>query len=193
VGGAPAQGVDFLARVYGTAPILGLGALALAFLLLRRAFRSWRLAVVAVGLDVLSVSVALGVMVSVFRSAWLTRALGLYRVGQIEGWVPIFIVAVLFGLSMDYEVFIVSRMRESYLSGRSSKDAIVDGLATTGAVVTAAALILTGALSGFVAGHVAGLQELGVGLAAGVLLDAAVVRALVLPALMALLGERAWR
>jgi RND superfamily putative drug exporter len=99
---------------------------------------------------------------------------------------------MLFGLSMDYEVFIVSRIRESWRTGSSNADAIVEGLSQTGAVVTSAALIMVVALSGLVFGHIAGLQELGVGLALGVLVDALIVRALLLPSIMTLLGERNW-
>jgi RND superfamily putative drug exporter len=113
-------------------------------------------------------------------------------VSQIEGWVPVFLFAMLFGLSMDYEVFIVSRMRESWSQGSSNADAIVEGLTNTGGVVTSAALIMVVALSGLVFGHIAGLQELGVGLALGVLVDATIVRGLLLPSIMALLGRWNW-
>jgi RND superfamily putative drug exporter len=113
-------------------------------------------------------------------------------VSQIEGWVPVFLFAMLFGLSMDYEVFIVSRIREARQSGATSSEAIVEGLANTGGVVTSAALIMVAALSGMVFGHIAGLQELGVGLAFGVLVDALVVRGLLLPSVMTLLGPRSW-
>ena len=128
-----------------------------------------------------------------FRVGLGADLIGTYRVSQIEGWVPVFIFAVLFGLSMDYEVFIVARIREAHDRGLSASDALVDALAATGAVVTSAAVIMVAALSGFVVGHVAGLQELGVGLALGVLVDATVVRGLLLPSLLALLGERTWR
>ena len=111
---------------------------------------------------------------------------------QIEGWVPVFLFAMLFGLSMDYEVFIVSRIRESWRNGSTNADAIVEGLSKTGGVVTSAALIMVVALSGLVFGHIAGLQELGVGLALGVLVDATIVRALLLPSIMTLLGPRNW-
>jgi len=173
LGGAPAQGVDFLNSVYATFPWLVLLALALAWLVLARAFRSVLLALLAVLLDLVSV-------------------LGTYQVSQIEGWVPVFLFAMLFGLSMDYEVFIVSRVREAHALGSSTRDAIVEGLAQTGAVVTSAALIMVVALSGLVFGHVAGLQELGVGLSFGVLFDATIVRGLVLPSAMTLLGRWNW-
>ncbi len=193
VGGAPLQGVDFLAAIYGVFPWLVLGALVLAWLVLARAFRSWVIAVLAVALDLVSVAVAYGFLVWCFRVGLGADLIGTYRVSQIEGWVPVFIFAVLFGLSMDYEVFIVARIREAHDRGLSASDALVDALAATGAVVTSAAVIMVAALSGFVVGHVAGLQELGVGLALGVLVDATVVRGLLLPSLLALLGERTWR
>jgi RND superfamily putative drug exporter len=104
----------------------------------------------------------------------------------------VLIFAVLFGLSMDYEVFIVTRIREGVDQGLSNNDAIEEGLGRTGAVVSAAALIMVGAMSGFISGHVAGLQELGVGLGAGVIVDTTVVRALILPSVMGLLGRSNW-
>src|ERR1019366_10688759 len=116
----------------------------------------------------------------------------LYRVSQIEGWVPIFLVAMLFGLSMDYEVFFVSRMREAWDHGSDTKGAIIDGMNHTGRVVSAAAVIMVGALLGLILGRVAGLQEIGVGLAIGVLVDATVVRGLLMPSLMTLSGRWNW-
>jgi RND superfamily putative drug exporter len=193
VGGAAAQGVDFLNRTYGAFPWIVALAMALAVLILWRAFRSLTLAALAVLLDLVSVAAAYGVMVAVFRFGFADSLLGTYRIDQIEGWVPVFVFATLFGLSMDYEVFIVTRMREARESGLNSSDAIVAGLAQTGGVVSAAALIMVAALSGLALGHIAGLQELGVGLAAGVLIDATVVRGLILPATLALVGERSWR
>ncbi len=192
LGGAPAQGVDFLNSVYGTFPWLVLLALALAYLVLLRAFRSVVLAALSVLLDLLSVGVAYGAIVAVFRFGVLSSLLGTYHVSQVEGWVPVFLFAMLFGLSMDYEVFIVARMRESHLNGSTTREAVHEGLARTGGVVTSAALIMVCALSGLVFGHVAGLQELGVGLGCGVLVDATIVRGLVLPSLITLLGESNW-
>ncbi len=192
LGGASAQGVDFLGSVYGAFPWLVALALALAYLILVRAFRSLFLPLLAVLMDLISVAVAYGLLVVVFRFGVGSSILGTYHVSQIEGWVPIFLFATLFGLSMDYEVFIVSRMREARDAGMSSRDAIVAGLATTGGVVSGAAIIMVAALSGLIVGHVAGLQELGVGLGAGVLVDATIVRGLLLPSVMSLLGEWNW-
>ena len=150
--------------------------LALAYLVLLHAFRSLLLPLMAVLLDAVSVAATYGLLVVIFRWGAGADVLGLYQVSQIEGWVPIFLFAMLFGLSMDYEVFFVSRMRESWDVCHDNARAVTDGLSHTGRVVSAAALIMVGALSGLVAGHVAGLQEIGAGLALGVLIDATIVR-----------------
>jgi uncharacterized membrane protein YdfJ with MMPL/SSD domain len=192
VGGATAQGVDFLHGVDAAFPLVVALALAVALLILWAAFGSLALAVLAVVLDLASVVAAVGVSVAVFRFGVGGALLGTYHVSQIEGWVPIFVFAMLFGLSMDYEVFIVARIREARQAGLANEEALRVAMASTGGVVSTAALIMVGALAGLVGGHVAGLQELGVGLAAGVLIDASVMRALVVPAALTLLGERAW-
>jgi putative drug exporter of the RND superfamily len=192
VGGAAAQGVDFLNVVYSTFPFIFIAALGIAYFLLIRSFRSLILPLVAVVLDLLSLAATYGLLVAVFRFGFLSPILGTYHVPQIEGWVPVFLFAVLFGLSMDYEVFIVSRMREARDKGESTADAIKEGLAHTGGVVTAAAIILVGALGGLANGHIAGLQELGVGLALGILIDATIVRTLLLPSVMTILGKWNW-
>jgi RND superfamily putative drug exporter len=192
VGGAAAQGVDFLDLAYGTFPYIFITALALAYFLLIRFFRSLILPLVAVLLDLISLAATYGLLVAVFKFGFLSSILGTYQVDQIEGWVPIFLFAVLFGLSMDYEVFIVSRMREARDNGASNSEAIREGLAHTGGVVTAAAIILVGALGGLANGDIAGLQELGVGLAFGILIDATIVRSLLLPSVMVILGKWNW-
>ncbi len=192
LGGAPAQGTDFLDRVYGTFPFIVVLVLGLAYLVLVRAFRSVLLPLMAIALDALSVAATYGLLVLVFRDGVGAHLLGLYRVPQIEGWVPVFLFAMLFGLSMDYEVFFVTRMRESYDAGNDGRGAITEGLVHTGRVVSAAAVIMVAALSGLVAGRVAGLQELGTGLALGVLLDATIVRGLLMPSLMAHAGRWNW-
>ena len=192
VGGAAAQGVDYLTSLYRAFPWLVVLAMASALVILRRSFRSWAVATLAVVSDLASVAAAYGVMVAVFRFGVGATWLGTYRVEQIDGWVPVFVFAMLFGLSMDYEVFIVARIREARDAGQRVDEAIVAGLAQTGGVVSAAAVIMVGALSGLVFGHVAALQELGVGLSAGVVIDATIMRGLILPACLALFGERAW-
>lgn len=192
VGGAAAQGVDFLNVIYKTFPFIFFAALAIAYLLLIRSFRSLILPLVAVVLDIISLAATYGLLVAIFKFGFLSSILGTYQVSQIEGWVPVFLFAVLFGLSMDYEVFIVSRMREARDQGKTTSEAIKEGVAHTGGVVTAAAIILVGALGGLANGHIAGLQELGVGLAVGILIDATIVRTLLLPSVMTILGRWNW-
>jgi putative drug exporter of the RND superfamily len=192
VGGAPAQGVDFLARVYGMFPWVVLAVLVLTYLVLLPAFRSLLLPLKAVLLNVLSVLAAYGLLVVIFRFGLGADLLGLYRIEQVEGWIPVFLFAMLFGLSMDYEVFLVVRMRESWDEHHDNQRAVVEGLQRTGPIITAAAVIMIAAFSGFVAGRVAGLQEFGAGLALAVLLDATVVRLLLVPSLMAVLGSWNW-
>ena len=191
-GGAPPQGVDYLSRSYGWFPWLVLGALVLTYLVLMRAFRSLVLPLKAVLLNLLSVAAVYGLLVVVFRWGVGADVLGLYRVPQIEGWIPIFLFAMLFGLSMDYEVFLVTRMRESWDHVHDNSRAVAHGLERTGRIVTAAAVIMVAAFSGFVTGRVAGLQEFGVGLSLAVLVDATVVRACLVPALMAILDRYNW-
>jgi RND superfamily putative drug exporter len=178
-GGAPPQGVDFLDRSYGRFPWLVLVALALTFVVLLRAFRSLVLPLKAVLLNLFTVAAVYGVLELVFRR-------------PIDGWIPIFLFAVLFGLSMDYEVFLVSRMREAWDELHDNTRAVAHGLERTGRVVTAAALIMVFAFSGFVVGRVEPLRVFGVGLAVAVLLDATLVRAILVPSLMAVLGRWNW-
>jgi RND superfamily putative drug exporter len=184
VGGAPAQGVDYLARAYGAFPWLVLGALLLTYAVLLRGFRSLLLPLQAVLLNVLTVAAVYGLLVVVFQ----------WGVGdaQIEAWIPIFLFALLFGLSMDYEVFLVSRMREAWDADRDNRRAVAHGLARTGRIVTAAAAIMVAAFMGFAAGRVEGLRQFGVGLSLAVLLDATIVRAVLLPAAMAVLDRWNW-
>ena len=191
-GGAPAQGVDFLGRSYAYFPWLILAVLALTYLVLLRAFRSVLLPLKAVLLNILSVGASYGVLVVVFRWHVGHDVAWLYPDAQVEGWIPIFLFAMLFGLSMDYEVFLVSRMREAWDNGLDNEAAVAHGLERTGRIITAAAVIMVAAFSGFLAGRIVGLQEFGVGLAAAVLLDATVVRSLLVPSLMAVFGRWNW-
>jgi RND superfamily putative drug exporter len=190
-GGAP-QGVDFLKRSYGAFPWLVLAVLVLTYLLLLRAFRSLLLPLKAVLLNVLSVSASYGMLVVFFRWGVGARTLDLYRFDQIEGWIPIFLFALLFGLSMDYEVFLVTRIRESWDGGLDNIHAVADGLERTGRIITAAAIIMVAAFSGFVDGRIAGLQEFGLGLAVAIFVDATIVRSVLVPSLMAVLGRWNW-
>jgi len=192
VGGGPAQGVDYVARTYAAFPWLVLGVLALSYVVLLRAFRSVILPLKAVALNALSVAAVYGLLVIVFRWGVGADLLGLHRVGAVEAWIPIFLFAMLFGLSMDYEVFLVMRMREAWEQVHDNARAVAYGLERTGRIVTAAALIMVAAFSGFVVGRVAGLQEFGMGLVLAVLIDATIVRALLVPSLMTILGRWNW-
>jgi RND superfamily putative drug exporter len=169
-----------------------LAILVVTYLVLLRAFRSIVLPLKAVLLNLLTVTAVCGLLVVVFQWGVGSRLLGITETSEIEGWVPIFLFATLFGLSMDYEVFLVSRMREAWDEVPDNKRAIAYGLARSGRVVTAAAAIMIVAFAGFVAGSFVGLQQLGFGLAVGVLLDATLVRMVVLPSLMAVLGRWNW-
>jgi putative drug exporter of the RND superfamily len=192
VGGAPAQGADYLSRSYAWFPWLVVAALVLTYLVLLRAFRSVLLPLKAVILNILSVAAVYGLLVVTFRWGVGARLLGLYQVDQIEGWIPIFLFAMLFGLSMDYEVFLVTRMREAWDELHENSRAVAYGLERTGRIITAAALIMVVAFSGFVAGRVAGLQEFGVGLALAIFIDVTIVRMILVPSLMAIFGRWNW-
>lgn len=187
VGGAPAQGYDLVETIKRTFPLIAIFMVSLSFVLLRRFLSSFLIPIKAILLDLISIGAAIGTAVF-----FMNNGIGVYKLEQIEIWTLLFIFSVLFGLSMDYEVFIVSRIRESYLEKKNNNQAIIDGLANTGGVVTTAALIMVCALTGFVTGHFAGLQELGVGLIAGIAIDATIIRLLLLPATMVLLGKWNW-
>lgn len=178
-GGAPPQGVDFVARTYEAFPWLIGAVLLLTYLVLLRAFRSVLVPLKAVLLNLLSVGATYGVLAAVFDR-------------PIEAWVPLFLFATLLGLSMDYEVFMVSRIREAHDAGGSSTGAVAYGLERTGRVVTAAAAIMIAAFSGFAAGRIDGLRQFGFGLAVGVAIDATLVRAILVPSLMTVLGRWNW-
>ena len=180
VGGAAAQGVDFLARVYGYFPWFVLLSLATTYLVLVRAFRSLLLPLKAILMNALTVAASYGLLVVVFAPA------------PIEAWIPIFLFATLFGLSMDYEVFLVSRMREAWDCGADNVEAVARGLERTGGLITASALVMAASFGGFAIGSIPGLRQLGTGLVIAVLLDATVVRLLLVPALMAVMGRWNW-
>ena len=190
-GGGPPSGVDFLDLTYGAFPFLVLGVLLLTYLLLLRAFRSVVLPLKAITLNLLSIGAAYGLLVIFFKWGG-AGAVGLISFDQIEGWIPVFIFAMVFGLSMDYEVFLVSRMREEWDAGRSNEEAVAFGLAKTGRIVTAAGLVMFAAFMGFVAGSIVGLQQFGFGLAAAILIDVTIVRALLVPSAMKLFGRWNW-
>jgi RND superfamily putative drug exporter len=191
VSGAPAFGVDFIDKAYSAFPWLVVAVLVFSYLILLRAFRSVFLPVKAVLMNVLSVSATYGVLVLAFQHGW-GKPLGLDGSPQIDAWIPIFLFAMLFGLSMDYEVFLLSRMREEWDKTHHNEHAVAYGLEHTGRIITAAAIIMVAAFSGFTFGSFVGLQEFGLGLSAAILLDATVVRAILVPAVMKLLGDWNW-
>jgi RND superfamily putative drug exporter len=193
VGGPGPDQVDFIHAVYGSFPLM-LTLIGLAtLLLLTRAFRSIVLAFKAVVFNLMSVAAAYGIMVFVWQEGHGSRLLGsIPATGSITVWVPIMVFAFLFGLSMDYEVFILSRIREEYDRTGSTDGAVVVGIGRTGRLVTSAALIL---FLGFISLSTAGMTDLKVmatGLGAGILLDAVVVRRLLVPALVGVLGKWNW-
>jgi uncharacterized membrane protein YdfJ with MMPL/SSD domain len=190
-GGGPPFGVDFLDMTYAAFPWLVLAVLLLTYLLLVRAFRSLLLPLKAIILNLLSIGAAYGILVLAFKLG-AGEPFGLTQFDQIEGWIPVFLFAMLFGLSMDYEVFLVSRMREEWDATRDNRLAVTQGLAKTGRLVTAAGLIMFAAFMGFVAGSIVGLQQFGLGLAAAILIDVTIIRALLVPSAMKIFGRWNW-
>jgi RND superfamily putative drug exporter len=191
VGGSAAFGVDFVDKTYSTFPFLVAAVLLLTYVLLLRAFRSVLLPLKAMILNVLSITAAYGLLVAAFKWGW-GDPLGLIEYEQITAWIPVFLFAMLFGLSMDYEVFLVSRMREEWDTTHDNARAVTAGLAKTGRLVTAAGIIMFAAFMGFVAGSFVDLQQFGFGLAIAILIDVTIVRGLVLPSAMRLLGRWNW-
>jgi putative drug exporter of the RND superfamily len=155
-------------------------------------FRSLAVALTAIALNALSVGAAYGAMVWAFQDGHMQGPLGFHSSGAIVPWVPLFLFAVLFGLSMDYHVFIVSRIRELVDRGYSTKDAVDRGIRTTASTVTSAAAVMVGVFSIFATLGLLSMKQMGFGLAVSVLIDATIIRALLLPAAMTLLGERNW-
>ena len=192
VTGDTAQDIDFTNQMRHGIPYVVGFVLALAFVLLLIAFRSIVVPIKAIALNLLSVGASYGVLVLVFQHHWAQGALDFRSDGAIISWLPLFLFVVLFGLSMDYHVFILSRVREGVDSGMRTDDALRYGIGRTAGVVSAAALVMVGVFSLFGTASSLDLKEAGVGLAVAVLLDATVVRGVLLPASMKLLGERNW-
>jgi RND superfamily putative drug exporter len=193
VGGQPAANDDFVNAVYGSFPLMIALIAVVTFLLLARAFRSLLLPLKAILLNVLSIAAAWGVLVLVWQQGHGSEALwGIQATGSIPSWMPLMVFAFLFGLSMDYEVFILARMREEYDRSGSTKVAVVQGLGRTGRLVTSAALILFLAFVSMASGPGTDLKMFATGLGAGILLDATVIRALIVPAVIALMDRWNW-
>jgi len=193
VGGQPAANDDFIDAVYGSFPLMIALITITTFILLARAFRSLLLPAKAIVLNVLSVAAAWGVLVLVWQHGYGSELIfGIEATGSIPSWMPLMIFAFLFGLSMDYEVFILSRMREEYDRTGSTETAVIQGIGRTGRLVTSAALILFLAFVAMASGPGTDLKMMATGLAAGILLDATVIRALVVPAVISLMGRWNW-
>jgi putative drug exporter of the RND superfamily len=190
--GVAAVDRDFLHALFGSFPYVVAGILLLTLILLARAFRSVVLAVKAVVLNLLSLVAAFGIVVFVFQEGHGSSLWDIPATGSITAWIPVMIFAFLFGLSMDYEVFMLTRMREAYDETGSTDRAIELGLARTGKLVTSAALILMFAFLVLSTSPGYEIKPLAIGIAAGVIFDATVIRALLVPALMRLLGDANW-
>jgi RND superfamily putative drug exporter len=155
-------------------------------------FRSVVVALTSIVLNLLSAVAAYGLVVLVFQGTWAEGLLGFTSMGAVVSWLPLFLFVVLFGLSMDYHVFVVSRIREAVRNGMSNRDAVAHGITTSAGVVTSAAIVMVGVFSIFATLSTIDMKQLGVGLAAAILLDATIIRAVVLPSLMTLLGRANW-
>jgi uncharacterized membrane protein YdfJ with MMPL/SSD domain len=192
VGGAPAEARDSFAVNAGWLPIVIVFVLTLSFLLLLVAFRSIAIPLTAIAVNLLSVGAAYGILVLVFQRGVGADLLGFTEVERIDAWVPIFLFSVLFGLSMDYQVFLLSRIHERWAATGDTPGAIVHGVSSTARLITGAAAIIIVVFTGFASGQLVGFQEMGFGIAVALALDATVVRLLLIPAAMRLLGERNW-
>ena len=192
VGGVTAQTVDFNASLASHTPLVFGFVLVAAFLLLLVTFRSLVIALKAIALNLLSVGASYGVLVLVFQDGLGEKLLGFHSNGAIVAWLPLFLFVVLFGLSMDYHVFILSRVREAYDSGMSTDRAVAHAIGTTAGVVTSAAAVMVAVFALFGTLSNISLKEMGVGLAVAVFLDATIVRGMLLPASMKLLGDWNW-
>ena len=190
--GQTAQDHDFNHALKSHLPAVMLFVLGAAFLILLFTFRSIVVPIKAIALNLLSVAASYGAMVLVFQHGWFKSLLGFDHTSPIVPWLPLFLFVILFGLSMDYHVFILSRVREAVNRGMSNDDAVAHGLKSTAGVVTSAALVMVAVFGSFALGSDQLAKQIGVGLAAAILIDATIIRAVLLPATMKLLGERNW-
>ncbi|WP_155350572.1 MMPL family transporter [Acrocarpospora pleiomorpha] len=192
VTGNTAGSMDFNDQMVRTLPLVFGFVLLLAFLLLLMSFRSLVVAIKAIVLNLLSVAAAYGVLVLVFQDGYGESLLGFQSTGTITDWLPLFLFVILFGLSMDYHVFILSRIREAYDKGMRTEDAIRHGITSTAGVVTSAAIIMVAVFAVFATLSLLSFMQMGIGLAVAILIDATIVRAILLPATMKLLGDWNW-
>jgi putative drug exporter of the RND superfamily len=192
VGGTTSENIDYFDAVTDPAPYVFAFVLGLTFVLLTVAFRSLAVAGTAIVLNLLSVGAAYGLLVLVFQEGVGTDLLGFQQVDAIEAWVPLFLFSVLFGLSMDYQVFLLSRIRERYDAVRDTGEAVAWGVASTARIITGAALIIVAVFLGFARGDLVMFQQMGFGVAVALILDATIVRSVLMPSMMQLLGDRNW-
>ncbi len=192
VGGDTADNVDFIDAMNRWLPIVFAFVLGLSFVLLTVVFRSIVIAVTSIVLNLLSVGAAYGLVVLVFKHGVGSGLLGFQKVDAIEAWVPLFLFSVLFGLSMDYQVFLLSRIKERYEQSGSTSEAVSYGVTSTARLITGAALIIVAVFSGFAMGDLVMFQQMGFGIAAALLIDATVIRSVLLPAAMQQLGRWNW-
>jgi RND superfamily putative drug exporter len=192
VGGTTSENIDYFASVIDPAPFVIAFVLLLTFVLLTVVFRSVVVAGTAVLLNLLSVGAAYGLLVLVFQHGVGADFFGFQQVDTIEAWVPLFLFSMLFGLSMDYQVFLLSRIRERYDQTRDTTDAVTFGVASTARIITGAALIIVAVFAGFARGDLIMFQQMGFGVAVALLIDATVIRSVLLPSAMRLLGDRNW-
>jgi uncharacterized membrane protein YdfJ with MMPL/SSD domain len=192
VSGDAANSKDFADQLDSRLPLIFAFVLGLAFLLMLVTFRSIVIPIKAIVLNLLSVGAAYGILVFVFQNGHGEDLLGFTSTGGVTNWLPLFLFVVLFGLSMDYHVFILSRVRELYLRGMSTEEAIQRGITTTAGTVTSAAVVMVGVFAVFITLSFIDFKELGLGLAAAVLIDATIIRGVLLPASMTLLGAWNW-
>jgi RND superfamily putative drug exporter len=192
VGGQTALGVDLADTLGQRLPFVFLAILVLSFVLLMLVFRSILVPLKAVIMNLLSIGAAYGVIVAIFQWGWLKNVVGIGKEGPIEAWVPMMLFAIVFGLSMDYEVFLLSRIKEEYDVTHNNADAVAHGLAKTARLITAAAAIMIAVFASFILSDMRVLKLVGFGLAFAVFIDATVVRLILVPATMELLGDRNW-
>ncbi|MEU4794656.1 MMPL family transporter [Streptomyces sp. NPDC023327] len=192
VTGEVARGVDYVAHQNDKLPIVLGFLLLMTFLMTLYAFRSAVLALLGVGLNLLSAASALGLLVLVFQGRWAEDLLSFVSLGGISSRVPLFLFVILFGLSTDYQVFVVSRIREAALNGVPTRQAVLDGIASSAKIVTSAAIVMVTVFASFVMLHILEMKQMGFVLAAAVLLDAFVIRVMILPAALLLLGRLTW-
>ncbi len=192
VGGATATFIDVGSKISSDMLLFFTVVIALGFLILMAVFRSLLIPLIAALMNILSIGVALGVLVAVFQWGWFDGLIGVSRTGPIESFLPVALFSILFGLSMDYQVFLVSRMHEEHLNGRHNAKAVENGLALTTRLIVAAALIMGSVFISFSFGDLRTIKEVGLGLGAAILVDALVIRLFVVPSLLQLLGEKSW-